>query len=209
MYEYPSEESNKAAACQNVSRTFSDVAWRMVKISPLRTSRLNSFNLTSLDLFTSMHPFIICAVSRLSCVNSLLCSKKQEESSPKTRELISYSPNVEISKMEDRLHVHQIRAKQWPNDRQYLIQTVHADTQNRREIRGWQSIDVNRHLQPRGGGQSPHSILRQRGIAVQMEVPGLVAEQETTLSHVHHRSFLKPHFLKANIYVTKYRQNFF
>ncbi len=36
--------------------------------------------------------------------------------------------------MEDRLHVPQIRAKEWPNNRQYLIQTVHADTQNRTKI---------------------------------------------------------------------------
>jgi hypothetical protein len=36
--------------------------------------------------------------------------------------------------MEDRLHVHQIWAKQWPSDRQCLIRTVHADTGNRTEI---------------------------------------------------------------------------
>ncbi len=34
----------------------------------------------------------------------------------------SFSQNEEISMMEDRLHVHRIRAKQWPNDRQYMIQ---------------------------------------------------------------------------------------
>jgi hypothetical protein len=37
------------------------------------------------------------------------------------RELISYSQNEEISKIEDRLHVHQTWVKQWSNNRQYLI----------------------------------------------------------------------------------------
>jgi hypothetical protein len=40
-----------------------------------------------LDLFTSMHHFINCVVSLLSFICSLLRSKKQEESSPKIREL--------------------------------------------------------------------------------------------------------------------------
>jgi hypothetical protein len=74
-----------------------------------------------LDLFTSMHHFIILVVSLLSSINSLLRSKKQEESSPNKRTILTCE-NEEISKMEDRLHVHRIRAKQWPNDRQYLIQ---------------------------------------------------------------------------------------
>ncbi len=30
--------------------------------------------------------------------------------------------------MEDPLHIHRIQAKQGPNNRQYSIQTVHADT---------------------------------------------------------------------------------
>ncbi len=46
---------------------------------------------------------------------------KQEESSPKIRELISYSQNKENFKMDDRLHVHQTRAKEWSNDRQNLV----------------------------------------------------------------------------------------
>jgi hypothetical protein len=42
-----------------------------------------------------------------------------------------------------------------------------------------------------------------------MNSPALyVAEQETTLSYVHHRLFLEPRFLEANIYVTKYHQDF-
>jgi hypothetical protein len=36
--------------------------------------------------------------------------------------------------MEDRLHVHRIRAKQWPNEHQYLIQMVRMDAQNRTEL---------------------------------------------------------------------------
>ncbi len=40
------------------------------------------------------------------------------------------------------------------------------------------------------------------------KVPGLNAGRETTLSHVHHRLFLKPCFLEA-IYVIKYHQNLF
>jgi hypothetical protein len=42
-----------------------------------------------------------------------------------------------------------------------------------------------------------------------MELPGLIARRETTLSHIHHRSFLKPRFLEANIFETKYHQNSF
>jgi hypothetical protein len=48
-------------------------------------------NSTQLDLFTSMHHFIICVVSLLSFVSSLLCFTRQKESSPKIRELIVYS----------------------------------------------------------------------------------------------------------------------
>jgi hypothetical protein len=36
--------------------------------------------------------------------------------------------------MEGRLHVHWIWAKQWPNDRQYLIQLGTHGSQNRTEI---------------------------------------------------------------------------
>jgi hypothetical protein len=58
--------------------------------------------------------------------------------------------------MEDRLHVHRIRAKQWPSDRQYLIQMVHADTQNRTEIGVDRALKLTGTLaQPRGGGRSP------------------------------------------------------
>ncbi len=41
-------------------------------------------NLTSLDSLHQLHHFI-CIASLLSCVNSLLCSKKQEESIPKQK----------------------------------------------------------------------------------------------------------------------------
>ncbi len=60
--------------------------------------------------------------------------------------------------MEDRLHFHRIRAKQWPSDRQYLIWTVHADTQNRTEIGVDRSLALTGTLNPWGGGQSPHYI---------------------------------------------------
>ncbi len=58
--------------------------------------------------------------------------------------------------MEDRLHVHQIRAKQWPSDCQYLIRTVHADAQNRTEIGVDRALTLTGTLNPRGGGQRPH-----------------------------------------------------
>jgi hypothetical protein len=69
-------------------------------------------NSTSLDLFTSMHHFIICVVSLQSFICSLLCFTKQEESNPKQENYFSYSQNEENSKMEDRLHIHRIWAKQ-------------------------------------------------------------------------------------------------
>jgi hypothetical protein len=42
-----------------------------------------------------MNRFIICVISLLSFVNSLIRSTGQEEFSPKKRELISYSQNEE------------------------------------------------------------------------------------------------------------------
>jgi hypothetical protein len=69
-----------------------------------------------------MHRFIIHVTSLLLFINSLLRSTNQEEFSPKNKRTIHYSQNEENSKMEDRLHVHRIWAKQWPNDLQYLIQ---------------------------------------------------------------------------------------
>ncbi len=67
--------------------------------------------------------------------------------------------------MEDRLHFHWIRTKQWPNDRQYSIQTVQVDTQNRTEIGGWQSVDFNRYVRPQGRVRSPYYFLKQIRIA--------------------------------------------
>jgi hypothetical protein len=55
--------------------------------------------------------------------------------------------------MEDRLHVHQIRVKQWPNDRQYLIQTVHTDFQNRTEIGVDRAYTLTGTFNPGAGGE--------------------------------------------------------
>ncbi len=160
-----------------------------------------------------LHRFIICAVLLLSFISSYYFALQNEKNfSPKIWELILLARR-RISKMGDHLHIHWIWAKHRPNDHQYMIQTVHADTQNRTEIGGWQSVDVTGTFDPRAGGEvggrSLYYILRQRGITVQKEFPGLVAERETTLPHVHHRLFLKPRFLEATIYVTKYHQNSF
>ncbi len=85
--------------------------------------------------------------------------------SPKIKELFFYSQNEENSKMEDRLHVHRIRAKQWPNDRQYLIRTVHADTQNRTEIGVDRALMLTGTTDPGAGVEDRTNFLRQRGIA--------------------------------------------
>ncbi len=53
--------------------------------------------------------------------------------------------------MEDRLHVHQIRAKQWPSGRQYLIRTVHTDIQNRTDIGVDRALTLTGTLNPRAG----------------------------------------------------------
>ncbi len=53
--------------------------------------------------------------------------------------------------MEDRLHIHRIRAKQWPSDRQYLIRTVHADTQNMTEIGVDKALTLTGTLSPGAG----------------------------------------------------------
>ncbi len=50
------------------------------------------------------------------------------------------------------------------------------------------------------------SFKTERISGYEMGFPCLIAGRETTLSHVHHRSFLEPRFLDANIYVTKYHQ---
>jgi hypothetical protein len=55
------------------------------------------------------------------------------------------------SKMEDRLHVHRIRAKQWPSDRQYLIRMVHADIRNRTEIGVDRALTLTGTLNPGAG----------------------------------------------------------
>ncbi len=62
--------------------------------------------------------------------------------------------NEENSKMEDRLHVHRIRAKQWPSDRQYLIQMVHVDTRNRTEIGVDKALTLTGTLNPGAGSKS-------------------------------------------------------
>ncbi len=126
-----------------------------------------------------MHHFIVHIVSLLSFVNSLLRSKKQEESSPKIKELFLTREMKKIhSKMEDRLHVHRIQAKQWPSDRhQYLIWTVPPSTPGR-------------------GSKSALYLKTEKDSRYGVEIPRLITEQETTLSHVHHRSFLEPRFLK-------------
>ncbi len=66
--------------------------------------------------------------------------------------------------MEDRLHVYKIRAKQWPNNRQYLIQLGTHWLPKYDKDSGWRSIDV-RPQGGGGGGRSPYYFLRQRGIA--------------------------------------------
>jgi hypothetical protein len=53
--------------------------------------------------------------------------------------------------MEDRLQANQIWAKQWPSDRQYLIWTVHADTQNRTEIGVDRALTLTGILNPGAG----------------------------------------------------------
>ncbi len=63
--------------------------------------------------------------------------------------------------MEDRLHVHQIWAKQWPSDRQYLIQTVHADTQIRTEIGVDRALTLAGTLNP-GAGVEVCAITKDR-----------------------------------------------
>ncbi len=49
----------------------------------------------------------------------------------------------------------------------------------------------------------------ERNSGYEWNFPGLAARRETTLSHIHHCSFLIPRFLEANIYVTKYHQKSF
>jgi hypothetical protein len=106
--------------------------------------------------------------------------------------------------MEDHLHVHRIRAKQWLNNRQYLIQTVHADTRNRTEI------GVDRALTwtgtPDPGVEVRTNFLRQRGWRVRTENPQLRGRaSETTLSHVHSHSSFYP-FSSEYSFMTKYRK---
>jgi hypothetical protein len=74
--------------------------------------------------------------------------------------------------------------------------------------RGWQSVDVNRYLQPQVGAKSVLCLKTERNSAYKWNSPALSLGKRQFLSHVHHRSFLKPRFLKA-IYVTKISPKFF
>ncbi len=67
--------------------------------------------------------------------------------------------------MEDCLHVLQMQAKQWPNDRQYLIRTVHVDNQNRTEIGVDRALTLTGTPDPGAGVEIRINFLRQRGIA--------------------------------------------
>jgi hypothetical protein len=151
-----------------------------------------------------MHHFSIRVVSLLSFIYSLLRSKKQEESSPnlrtistrETKKILRWrttSTSIEFRRNNDRVTAS-------------TIQTVHADTRNRTEIGVDRALTLTGTLNPGAGVEVRTISLRQRSIAGTNGIPRLITEQETTLSHVRHRSFLEPRFLKANIYVTKYHQ---
>ncbi len=146
-----------------------------------------------------MHRFIICIASLLSTLTLYFAQGNKKNLAPlQLRELISACKTKKISKMEDRLHVHWTRAKQWPNNRQYLIPFgMHGHLKYDKD-RGWQSVDVNRCVRPQGRGQSPYYLFlkTERNSGYKWNFSGLVAGQETTLSHIHHRLFLKPHFWK-------------
>jgi hypothetical protein len=77
--------------------------------------------------------------------------------------------------MEDRLHIHRIQAKQWPNDRQYLIQLGTHGLPKYDRDRGWQSVNVNRYLWPRGGGWSPNQFPKTERIAGTNGIPSSAA----------------------------------
>jgi hypothetical protein len=60
---------------------------------PFIISCVGEFNI--MRLLHQSHHFIICIVSLLSFVNSVLCCTKQEESSPKLKKNYFYSQNKE------------------------------------------------------------------------------------------------------------------
>jgi hypothetical protein len=68
--------------------------------------------------------------------------------------------------MEDCLHVHRIRAKQWPNDRKYLIQLgIRMGSRNRTEIGVDRALTLTGTTDPRAGVEVRTNFLRQRKIA--------------------------------------------
>jgi hypothetical protein len=98
-------------------------------------------------------------------VSSLLCSTRQEELSPKIRTLISAGKTKKISKVEDCLHVHQTRAKQWSNDGQFLIPHSAHEHPKLDRGRGCQSVYINRYILTLGWGAKSVLILKTAKIA--------------------------------------------
>ncbi len=77
---------------------------------------------------------------------------------------------------------------------------VHADTQNRTEIGGWQSIYVNRSTSTPWQGAKTVQSLKIEKIAGTNGILQLRSwASKTTLSHAHYWTVFEPFFLEANV----------
>jgi hypothetical protein len=108
--------------------------------------------------------------------------------------------------MEDRLH--QIRAKQGPNDRQYLIWMVHADTQNRTEIVVDRAYTLTSTFNPWAGGEV-RTIRTEKhsGYECNSPAPHQLGEQDNSFSRTPYtivRFFTL--FSQSKCFMTKYHQ---
>ncbi len=101
--------------------------------------------------------------------------------------------------MEDRLHVHRIRAKQWPNDRQYFIQLGTHGLRNRTDIGVDRALPLTGSLDPGARVEDRTKSQDRDDSGYERKVPSSAAGLDNSFSRT-------PSFSTEYSFMTKYRK---